>query len=78
MQKLKGNKFIERIYRNLNLGLQPRQGLARVQAKREAREAHLMLSGVHESVRERTFTLPMSSYFGSWNPNGLLNFQKKL
>jgi hypothetical protein len=30
----------------LALGSRPRQGLARVQAKREARESHLMLPGV--------------------------------
>jgi len=30
----------------LTLGLQPRQKLAKVQAKKEARESHLMLSGV--------------------------------
>jgi hypothetical protein len=36
----------------LVLGSQPRQGLARVWEKKEAREAHLILSGVQESVRE--------------------------
>jgi hypothetical protein len=30
----------------LTLGSQPRQGLVKVWAKREARESHLMLSGV--------------------------------
>jgi hypothetical protein len=34
----------------LALGLQPRQGLARVRAKREARESYLMLPGVQKSV----------------------------
>jgi hypothetical protein len=36
----------------LALGLRPRQGLARVRAKKEAQESHLMLQGVWESVKE--------------------------
>jgi hypothetical protein len=36
----------------LALGSRPRPRLARVQAKREARESHLMLPGVQKSVRE--------------------------
>ncbi len=36
----------------LTLGSWPRQGLARVRAKREARESYLMLPGVLENVRE--------------------------
>jgi hypothetical protein len=36
----------------LALGSRPKQGLARVWAKREARESHFMLSGVQKSVRE--------------------------
>jgi hypothetical protein len=36
----------------LALGLQPRQRLARVQAKREARESHFMPLGVQKSVKE--------------------------
>jgi hypothetical protein len=36
----------------LALGSQPRQGLVRVRAKREAREAHFMFPGVQKSVRE--------------------------
>jgi hypothetical protein len=36
----------------LALGSQPRQGLAKVQAKSEARESHFMLMGVWESVKE--------------------------
>jgi hypothetical protein len=42
----------------LALGSQPRQGLARVWAKREAQKSHCMLPGVYESVREWTLTLP--------------------
>jgi hypothetical protein len=36
----------------LALGSRQRQGLARVRVKREAREAHLILSRVQDSVRE--------------------------
>ncbi len=42
----------------LALGLQPRQGLARLWAKREARESHLMFPRVQNNVKEWTFTLP--------------------
>jgi hypothetical protein len=42
----------------LTLGLRPRQGLARLQAKREAWESYFMLPGVQKSVREWTLTLP--------------------
>jgi hypothetical protein len=36
----------------LALGSRPRQGLAKVRVKNEARESHFMLPGVQESVRE--------------------------
>jgi hypothetical protein len=36
----------------LALGLQPKQGFARVRAKKEARESHLMLPGMQKNVRE--------------------------
>jgi hypothetical protein len=36
----------------LALGSQPRQRLTRMRDKREAWEAHLILSGVQESVKE--------------------------
>jgi hypothetical protein len=36
----------------LVLGLQPRQGLARLRAKREAWGSHLMLPGVQKSVKK--------------------------
>jgi hypothetical protein len=42
----------------LALGSRPRQGLARVQAKRETWESHFILPGVQKSVREWTLTLP--------------------
>jgi hypothetical protein len=46
------------IVATLTLGSQPMQGLTRVQDKKEAQEAHLILLGVQESVREWTLTLP--------------------
>jgi hypothetical protein len=54
----------------LALGLRPRQGLARVRAKREAQESHLMLPRVWESENENSHS-QMSSHFGSWSPGGL-------
>jgi hypothetical protein len=42
----------------LALGSWPRQGLAKVRAKYEARESHFMLPWVQKSVREWTFALP--------------------
>ncbi len=44
-------------------------------AKRGARESHVMLPGVQESVREQTFTLPNELPFweleSRWNPKSL-------
>jgi hypothetical protein len=40
------------IVTTLELGLQPKQGLAKVQAKNEAQESHFMFLGAWESVRE--------------------------
>jgi hypothetical protein len=42
----------------LALGSWPKQGLARVQAKKEAQESHIMLPWVYENVREWNLTLP--------------------
>jgi hypothetical protein len=46
---------------------------ARVWAKREAHESHLMLPGVQKSVREWTFTLP--SELSSWELESQMDFQ---
>jgi len=43
---------LEEVVATLALGSRPRQGLAKVRAKREARESHLMFSRVQESMRE--------------------------
>jgi hypothetical protein len=56
----------------LALGLWPRQGFARVRAKKEARESHLMLLGVQKSVREWTFTLPSELTF--WELESQIDF----
>ncbi len=42
----------------LALGLQTRQGLAKVWAKSEARESHFIFPGVYQSVKEWTPRLP--------------------
>jgi hypothetical protein len=60
----------------LALGLQPRQGLVKVQAKNVAWESHFMFLGVWESVKEWSFTLQMRSHFGNWSPDGFPNLQK--
>jgi len=56
----------------LALGLQPRQGLTRLLAKREARGSHLMFLGMQKSVRERTLTLSIELPFweldSQWTP----------
>jgi hypothetical protein len=54
------------------LGSQPRQGLARLWAEREAWESHLMFPGMQKSVREWTLTLPSELPFwelkSQWTP----------
>jgi hypothetical protein len=56
----------------LTLGSQPKQRFARLRAKREAQESHLMFPGVKKSVREWTFTLPSELPFwefeSRWTP----------
>jgi hypothetical protein len=48
----KNNNMKSIVVATLILGLRPRQGLARVQDKREPLKAHLILSGVQENVKE--------------------------
>ncbi len=56
----------------LALGLWPRQGLTRLQAKTKARESHLMLPKVQKNVKEWTLTLPSELPFWElefrWTP----------
>jgi hypothetical protein len=46
------NAYVTIYVTTLALGSRLRQGLARVQDKREARETHFIFSGVQENVRE--------------------------
>jgi hypothetical protein len=62
-----------KIIATLPLGLRPKQGLVKVQAKREAWELHFMLPGVQENVREWTFTLP--SEFPLWELESRWSFK---
>ncbi len=60
----------------LALGLQPRQGLAKVWAKGEPKN-HISCSWECKRARENEPPhSQMSSHFGSWNPNGLPNLQR--
>jgi len=60
----------------LTLGSWPRQGLAKVWAKKEAQESHLMLPKVQENVRDQTFTLPSELPFWELKPQWTLKFLK--
>jgi hypothetical protein len=56
----------------LALGSQPRQGVARLWAKRKTWESHHMLLGVPKSVREWTLTLPSElPCWELWTPKPL-------
>jgi hypothetical protein len=57
----------------LALGSWPRQGVARLRAKKNTRESHHMLLGVPKSVREWTFTLP--SEFPCWELEPQMDFR---
>jgi hypothetical protein len=68
----------------LTILLQPSFGLAtkaracKGESQEWAQESHFMLLGVQESAREWTPHSQMNSHFGSWSPNGLLNFQRAI
>ncbi len=51
----------------LALSSRPRQGLARLWAKREAQRSHFMFLGVQKSVKEWILTLPNEFPFWSWS-----------
>jgi hypothetical protein len=73
-------KLWNNIVTTLILRTQPKQGFARVRAKREAWESHLMLPGVKKSVREWTLTLPSElplwELESLWIPKSLNNNYK--
>jgi hypothetical protein len=74
------SKYIYKmIVATLALGSQPKQGVARLRAKRKTRESHHMLPGVPKNVKEWTFTLP--SELPCWELESQMNsriFRAKL
>ncbi len=66
------------IVTTLALGSWPKQGLARLQTKREARESHLMLPRVQNNVRDEPSHSQVNSHFESWSFNGLLNLKRAI
>ncbi len=60
----------------LALGLQPRQRLTRLRAKQETREPHLILLGMQRVWGNEPSHSQVTSHFGSWSPNELLNLQR--
>jgi hypothetical protein len=74
------SKYIYKmIVATLALGSQPKQGVARLRAKRKTRESHHMLPGVPKNVKEWTFTLPSETpMLGVGVSNELPNIQSKI
>ncbi len=70
--------FVKRYVVTLVLGSRPKQGLARVQAKREARQAHFMLYRMQGNMREWTLTLPSEFPLWKLESDGLPNFQRAI
>ncbi len=62
----------------LTLGSRPRQGFARVQAKKEARSHILCSRECRRMWSNEPSHYQVNSHFGSWSPNGLPNFQKAI
>jgi hypothetical protein len=60
----------------LALGLRPRQGVARLQAKRETRETHHMLPGVQRMWGSEPSFSQVSSHCGSWSPKWTPKFSE--
>jgi hypothetical protein len=67
---------LELVVTTLALGSWPKQGLARLQAKREGRESHLVLLVVQKSVREWTLTLPSELPFWELESQWISKFSK--
>jgi hypothetical protein len=63
------------IVATLALGLRPRQRLARVWDKREAREAHFNSQECRRVWENELSHFQVSFHFGSWSPDGLPNLQ---
>jgi hypothetical protein len=64
------------IVTTLNLGLQPRQGLARLWAKKEAKKSHLMLPRVQKNVKSETSHSQVNSHCVSWSPKWTSEFSE--
>ncbi len=62
----------------LALGSRPRQGLAKVRAKKEARESHFMLPGVQRVWWKELSHSQVNSHVGSWSFGGLSNVQRAI
>jgi hypothetical protein len=60
----------------LALGSRPRQGLARLRAKRKARESPRMLLGVQRVWGNEPSHSQVNSHCGSWSPKWTLKFSK--
>ncbi len=73
MKNKKNGAFfdVERSVITLALGSRPRQGLARVRAKKEAWECRRVR-------RNEPSHSQVNSHFGSWSLNGLSNLQKSI
>ncbi len=65
------------IVTTLALGLRPRQGVARLQAKRETRGSHHMLLRMQRVWRNEPSPSQVSSHYGSWSPKWTLEFSKR-
>jgi len=63
-----------------SLGIATKARACKGAGQKEAQESHLMLLGVQESVRERTFTFPSELPFmeleSGWTPKSLENNYK--
>ncbi len=64
------------IVATLAFGSRPRQGFARLQAKREAQDSNLMLPGMQNNVREWTLTLPSEPSFWELESRWIPKFSK--
>jgi hypothetical protein len=64
------------IVATLALGSQPRQGVARLRAKRKTQESHHMLPGVPRMWGNEPSNSQVNSHVGSWSRKWTLKFSK--
>jgi hypothetical protein len=60
----------------LALGSWPKQGVARLRAKKETRESHHMFPGVRRVWGNEPSHFQMNPHCGSWNPKWTLEFSE--